>query len=520
MREFLSILLEREGFQVECAQDGDEALRAVQQAPFDLIVSDLRMPTLDGVRLLEGLHKLQPEIPVILITAYASADSAIEAMKLGAYDYLTKPFRVEEIKAVIARALEAKASRTPGVFPWSGESSPQPVEGLIGRSPRMIELYKLISKVATVSGTVLITGESGTGKELVARTIHKNSERETKPFLAISCGAIPESLLESELFGHVKGAFTGAVTAKEGLFEVADGGTVFLDEIGETSPAIQVKLLRVLQERVFRRVGGTEDVEVDVRVIAATHQDLQELIHKGRFREDLYYRLNVIPVHLPPLRERREDIPLLAMNFLAKYSEENKRPIQGIAPEAMELLLRYHWPGNVRELENAIERAVALGTAAVLTPDCLPDQLRDHRPETTDPRPQTRDHRLGAEEQGLRSEVWSLKSSPGGVDLDAVVSRVERDLILDALRQAGGVQKRAAQILGLSFESFRYRMKKHGIEPGNRTSDHRHQTPGPPITDPKNQTSDPSPDPGHQTSDPSPDPRQQTSDPNAEGAGL
>src|SRR3972149_6050689 len=476
MREFLTILLEREGFQVECAQDGDEALRAVQQARFDLIVSDLRMPTLDGVRLLEGLHKLQPEIPVILITAYASADSAIEAMKLGAYDYLTKPFRVEEIKAVIARALEAKASRTPGVFPWSGESSPQPGEGLIGRSPRMIELYKLISKVATVSGTVLITGESGTGKELVARTIHKNSERETKPFLAISCGAIPESLLESELFGHVKGAFTGAVTAKEGLFEVADGGAGFLDEIGETSPAIQVKLLRVLQERVFRRVGGTEDVEVDVRVIAATHQDLQELIHKERFREDLYYRLNVIPIHLPPLRERREDIPLLAMNFLAKYSEENKRPIQGIAPEAMELLLRYHWPGNVRELENAVERAVALGTAAVLTPDCLPDQLRDHRPETTDPRPQTRDHRLGAEERGLRSEVWSLKSSPGGVDLDAVVSRVERDLILDALRQAGGVQKRAAQILGLSFESFRYRMKKHGMEPGNRTSDHKPQT--------------------------------------------
>jgi len=505
MREFLSILLEREGFQVECAQDGDEALQAVQQARFDLIISDLRMPTLDGVRLLEALHKSQPEIPVILITAYASADSAIEAMKLGAYDYLTKPFRVEEIKGVIARALEAKASRGAGVFPWSGEAPPQPVEGLSGRSPKMIELYKLISKVATVSGTVLITGESGTGKELVARTIHKNSERETKPFLAISCGAIPESLLESELFGHVKGAFTGAVTAKEGLFEVADGGTVFLDEIGETSPAIQVKLLRVLQERVFRRVGGTEDIEVDVRVIAATHQDLKELIHKERFRDDLYYRLNVIPLHLPPLRERREDIPLLAMNFLAKYSEEDKRHIHGITPEAMELLLRYHWPGNVRELENAIERAVALGTAAVLTPDSLPEPIRDQRSETADLRPQTTDLRLGAEEQGLRSEVWSLKSSPGGVDLDAIVSRVERDLILDALRQAGGVQKRAAQILGLSFESFRYRMKKHGIDPGNKTSDHRPQTPDPPTTDPKNQTSDPLPDPGHQTSDPAQD---------------
>ncbi|MGH7424145.1 MAG: sigma-54 interaction domain-containing protein, partial [Candidatus Methylomirabilales bacterium] len=319
------------------------------------------------------------------------------------------------------------------------------------------------------SGTVLITGESGTGKELVARTIHKNSERETKPFLAISCGAIPESLLESELFGHMKGAFTGAVTAKEGLFEVADGGTVFLDEIGETSPAIQVKLLRILQERVFRRVGGTEDIEVDVRVIAATHQDLKELIHKERFREDLFYRLNVIPVHLPPLRERREDIPLLAMNFLAKYSEENKRPIQGIAPEAMELLLRYHWPGNVRELENAIERAVALGTAAVLAPDSLPEAVRDSGQETGDPRPETGVRGPGTEDSSLQSPVSSLAhglKSP--VDLDAIVSRVERDLILDALRQAGGVQKRAAQILGLSFESFRYRMKKHGIDPGDQ----------------------------------------------------
>src|SRR3972149_6895359 len=350
MRGFLSILLERGGFEGACAKDGEEDPDAVRKAHFDLIISDLKMPAVDGVRLLDGVQKLRPETPVILITAHASAESAIEAMKLGAFDYLTKPFRVEEIRPIIARALEAKASRVSGVLSWSGEAFPSSVEGLIGRSAKMIELYKLISKVAAVSGTVLIIGESGTGKELVARTIHKNSARTAKPFMAISCGAIPETLLESELFGHVKGAFTGAVAAKAGLFEVADKGTVFLDEIGETSPAIQVKLLRVLQERVFRRVGGTEDVEVDVRVIAATHQDLMELIHKERFREDLYYRLNVIPIHLPPLRERREDIPLLAMNFLAKYSEENKRPIQGIAPEAMELFLGYYWPGNVRAL--------------------------------------------------------------------------------------------------------------------------------------------------------------------------
>ncbi|MFQ5848166.1 MAG: sigma-54-dependent transcriptional regulator [Candidatus Methylomirabilales bacterium] len=457
MREFLSILLEREGFQVECAEDGEEALQAVRKAQFDLIISDLRMPNLDGVRLLEGLQKVEPEIPVVLVTAYASAESAIQAMKLGAYDYLTKPFRVEEIKQVISRALESKAARVAGVFPWSGEAFPRPVEGLIGRSPKMIELYKLISKVATVSGTVLVTGESGTGKELVARTIHKNSDHATKPFLAISCGAIPETLLESELFGHVKGAFTGAVAAKAGLFEVANGGTVFLDEIGETSPAIQVKLLRVLQERVFRRVGGTDDIEVDVRVIAATHQDLKDLIQKGRFREDLYYRLNVIPIHLPSLRERREDIPLLAMNFLAKYSQETKRPIRGIAPDAMELLLRNHWPGNVRELENAIERAVALGTAAVLTPESLPEHIKAESPESRDERPDP-----GNRETEIHPRLSTLDSP---LDLDAVVSRVERDLILEALRQAGGVQKKAAQVLGLSFESFRYRMKKHGIDP-------------------------------------------------------
>ncbi len=456
MREFLSIFLEREGFQVESAQDGQEALEAAEKTPFDLIISDLRMPTMDGVRLLEGLRKFQPEIPVILMTAYASAESAIEAMKLGAYDYITKPFRVEEVKQVISRALEVKADRVAGVSPWSGEPFPQPVEGIIGRSPKMIELYKLISKVATVTGTVLITGESGTGKELVARTIHENSDRASAPFLAISCGAIPESLLESELFGHVKGAFTGAVVAKAGLFEVANGGTVLLDEIAETSLAIQVKLLRVMQERVFRRVGGTEDIEVDVRVIAATHQDLKELIRKEQFREDLYYRLNVIPIRIPSLRERREDIPLLAMNFLAKYTQENRRPIRGIAPEAMELLLRYPWPGNVRELENAIERAVALGTESVLTVENLPETVRA--------RPEASDSEEKSAASSLPSAVSEFTPSSEKLDLDRVVSKVERDLILEALRQAGGVQKKAAQLVGLSFESFRYRMKKYGID--------------------------------------------------------
>ncbi|MFQ5532442.1 MAG: sigma-54-dependent transcriptional regulator [Candidatus Methylomirabilales bacterium] len=439
MREFLSILLEREGFQVQCAQDGDEALHAVQKSSFDLIISDLKMPAMDGVRLLEGLQEFDAGVPVILITAYASAESAIQAMKLGAYDYLTKPFRVEDIKQVISRALEAKQDRVERVLPWSAEFLSSPGEGLIGRSPKMIELYKLISKVAAVSGTVLITGESGTGKELVARTIHTNSDRAGKPFLTINCGAIPEPLLESELFGHVKGAFTGAVANKAGLFEVADGGTVFLDEVGETSLALQVKLLRVLQDRIFRRVGGTEDIEVNVRVIAATNQDLQELIRKGYFREDLYYRLNVIPVDLPPLRDRREDIPLLAMNFLAKYSEETKRTIRGVSPEAMELLLRYDWPGNVRELENAVERGVAMESSEVLTVESLPDKLRDGKPET------------GQDRQ-----------SPLG--LDAVTAKVEREMLEDALRRSGGVQVRAAKLLGISLRSFRYRAKKYGVD--------------------------------------------------------
>ncbi|MFQ5657902.1 MAG: sigma-54-dependent transcriptional regulator [Candidatus Methylomirabilales bacterium] len=439
MREFLSILLEREGFEVQCAQDGDEALRAVQKSSFDLIISDLKMPAMDGVRLLEGLQEFHAGVPVILITAYASAESAIEAMKLGAYDYLTKPFRVEDIKHVISRALEAKQDQIERILPWTVESVSGPAEGLIGRSPKMIELYKLISKVASVSGTVLISGESGTGKELVARTIHRTSDRAGKPFLTINCGAIPELLLESELFGHVKGAFTGAVANKAGLFEVADGGTVFLDEVGETSLALQVKLLRVLQDRIFRRVGGTEDIEVDVRVIAATNQNLQELIRKGHFREDLFYRLNVIPVDLPPLRERREDIPLLAMNFLAKYSEETKRTIKGVSPEAMEPLLRYDWPGNVRELENAVERGVAMESSEVLTPESLPDKLREGRPETV--------------ENG---------QSPLG--LDAVTAKVEREMLEDALRRSGGVQVRAAKLLGISLRSFRYRAKKYGVD--------------------------------------------------------
>ncbi|MBI2081470.1 MAG: sigma-54-dependent Fis family transcriptional regulator [candidate division NC10 bacterium] len=450
MRDFLSILLEREGHRVVAAANGREALRLVREGPFDLVISDIRMPQLDGVGLLSGLRKMDPEIPVVLITAFASASSTIEAMQQGAFDYVTKPFRVEEIKGVVTRALEAHRLRAAAAAaPATEAEEPAPaIAGLIGRSPKMVEVYKVISKVANVAGTVLITGESGTGKELVARTLHRHSDRAAKPFMAINCGAIPEQLLESELFGHVKGAFTGAVATKAGLFEAAHGGSLFLDEVGEMSLPLQVKLLRVLQDRAFRRVGGTEDIGVDVRVIAATNKHLPDLIRKGAFREDLYYRLNVIPMHLPPLRERPEDIPLLVESFVIRFCQRNRRPVKPVSPEAMASLARYPWPGNVRELENALERAIALEQSEVLTAPSLPDEIRTWQ----------------ATEAAPAAALAPSSIPPEGLNLEDVVSQVERKLLLEALEKAGGVQTKAAQILGINFRSFRYRLKKYGLE--------------------------------------------------------
>ena len=448
MREFLSILLQRQGNRVVAAANGKEALRLAREGRFDLVISDIRMPHLDGVGLLTGLRELDPEVPVILITAFASASTAIEAMKQGAFDYITKPFKVEEIKGVVTRALEAqrlRAAAGPAAPP--AEATPA-IEGLIGRSPKMVEVYKVISKVANVAGTVLITGESGTGKELVARTLHRHSDRAAKPFMAINCGAIPEQLLESELFGHVRGAFTGAIANKVGLFEVAHGGTLLLDEVAEMSLALQVKLLRVLQDRLFRRVGGTEDIGVDVRVIAATNKHLPDLIRKGTFREDLFYRLNVIPIHLPSLRERPEDIPLLVEGFVTRFCQQNRRPAKPVSEEAMALLARYSWPGNVRELENALERAIALEQSDVLTAASLPEEIRAWQPTEATP----------------AATLAPPTIPPEGLNLEDVVSQVERKLLLEALEKAGGVQTKAAQILGINFRSFRYRLKKYGLE--------------------------------------------------------
>jgi len=451
MRDLLRIVLEKEGHEVLTANDGVRGLSLATSRDPDLVISDIKMPGLDGVGLLAGLRQQGRDMPVIMITAYADSESAIQAMKQGAYDYLTKPFKMDEIKLVIRRALE-EATRRAEKEPTSPEPVDEPaLRGIIGRGPRMVELYKLISRVALVDSSILITGESGTGKELVARTIHYNSPRGDKPFVAINCGAIPEELLESELFGHVKGSFTGAIAHKTGLFEVAGGGTVFLDEVAEMSPGLQVKLLRFLQDHRFRRVGGTEDIEVDIRTIAATNKDPAQVIRAGAFREDLYYRLNVISIEMPPLRDRREDIPLLAANFLSVFAARAGRSAMHIAPEAMEILTAYSWPGNVRELENVMERAVALAATDEVYPDNLPPNLMQ---PAASPLPQK----------------WEFP--PEGLTLEQVIADIEQALLRDALEKAGGVQTRAAQLLGINFRSFRYRARKYRLDREARDRDH------------------------------------------------
>lgn len=449
MRELLTVLLEHKGYRVIAASDGAQALELVAHQLPDLVISDVRMPKMDGIGLLTGIRKTYPHLPVIMVTAYASMESTIQAMRLGADDYITKPFRIDEIRLVVEKAL-AKARR-----PHNQNSGPAaiieeaPSAGMIGRSPKMVELYKLITRVAELDSTVLITGESGTGKELVARTIHCASPRADRLFLAINCGAIPEQLLESELFGHVKGSFTGAVSHKAGLFEVANRGTVLLDEIAEMSPSLQVKLLRFLQERTFRRVGGTEDLEVDVRLIAATNKDLVKAMADKAFREDLFYRVNVIPIHLPPLRERTEDIPLLANRLLAQCVLRQRRGPASISSEALEILAQYHWPGNVRELENVIERAVALETTDQLTLTSISVQVRaEHKDGGQPPR-------------------WSFTLPMNGINLDNTVSQIEKDLMLQALERSGWVQSKAAELLNLTFRAFRYKVKKYGISKAN-----------------------------------------------------
>jgi two-component system response regulator PilR (NtrC family) len=447
IREFLEILLRRKGHEVTLAGDAPAGILALKDDPPDLVVSDLKLPRGSGMDVLQHVCDHLPATQVIMMTAFATTENAVEAMKLGAYDYVLKPFKVDELSVIIERALERRALEAENRELKATLNARAAGSRLIGSSPAMKDVFALVGKVAPTKTTVLLTGESGTGKELVARAIHSRGPRVSEPFVPINCGAIPETLIESELFGHVKGSFTGATADKQGLFEVAAGGTVFLDEVGELPLAMQVKLLRVLQERKVRRVGGTADLDVNSRVIAATNRNLEVEVAEGRFREDLYFRLNVIEVRLPSLRERRADIPYLADAFIAKFAEEQNSPVRRIADAAMQKLVAWQWPGNVRELENVIERGVTLASDDVLDVDVLPPDLRD-----------------AGEAPAGEADLSILQELPqDGIDLEGTLEAVERRLLSAALERTRGRKKKAAELLGLSFRSFRYRVAKLGL---------------------------------------------------------
>ena len=442
MRDLLSIMLRNDGYRVDQAESSARARELLSRGSYDLVISDIAMPDGSGVDLLRIAKETQPDTIVILITAYASTESAIEALKLGAYDYIIKPFDVEEMRIVLKNALERRQLERENTLLKRELKENSRFDELVGSSAAMKDVREMIDRIASTNSTVLISGDSGTGKELAARAIHRRSPRRAKQFVSINCGALPDELLESELFGHVKGSFTGAVATKKGLFEVADGGTIFLDEIGDTSPAMQIKLLRVLQEREIRRVGGTEQLEVDVRVIAATNQDLEAMVREKRFREDLYYRINVIALQMPPLRGKREDIPVLANHFLTKYSKTMGKKIREITPEAMQKLLEYDWPGNVRELENVIERAVALEGTDRIHPGSFSLEV-PNRPDT--------------------GTALPLALTQDGIDLETQLERLRERFMTEALSRTQGIQTRAAELLGMSFRSFRYFAKKYNL---------------------------------------------------------
>ena len=449
MRDVLAIMLKRAGYAVSEAGDGEEAIGQVQKDIYDLVITDLKMPKADGLEVLKAVKEHSPGTVVLMITAFASPESAVEAMKRGAFDYLTKPFQVDEAQLIIRNALEQRRLSNENTLLKRELAGQANFSQLIGQSESMQRLFEMIKKVADSRSNVLICGESGTGKELVARAIHYHSSRSQFPFVAVNCSALPETLLESELFGHMKGSFTGAVSNKAGLFEVANGGTIFLDEIGDTTPAMQVKLLRVIQEREFRRVGGTKDVKVDVRIVAATNKALEKAVADGSFREDLFYRLDVIPIHLPPLRMRAGDIPLLAQHFLEKFAKANGKPTPTLTQDALRLLLEHEWRGNVRELENLIERAVAFSNGAAIAGEDLSGWLT--RPS-----------------QSSSPSVMAAPSDlpPDGLDLEALISGIEKDLLLKALERAKWVKKKAARLLHLNTRSFRYRLEKYSIKGG------------------------------------------------------
>ena len=437
-RIMLRAVLQEEGYTVAEAADGPEAIRAVEQEPFDLILLDIRMPGMDGIEALVEIRKISPYVPVLMMTAYASVKTAVEALKSGAFEYLIKPLDIDELKILIEKALEHYHLREENLALKERLGDRFDFSKMIGKSRKMVELFDLLAQVAPTDATVLILGESGTGKELVANALHHNSPRASQPFIKVSCAALPETLLESELFGHEKGAFTGAVARKEGRFWAAHRGSIFLDEVGEMSSATQTKLLRVLQEREFEPLGSTRTLKVDVRIVAATHENLEKEVREGRFREDLFYRLNVVPVSIPPLRERKEDLPSLAVHFLALYREKNQKEVKDISPKAMDLLVRYEWPGNIRELENCIERAVIVARGEMIIPADLPPQIQALS-------------RGKEENQGILF--------PSGLSLQDA----ERALILKTLEDTGGNRSRAADILGINRRTLQIKLKEYGI---------------------------------------------------------
>ncbi|HSO31510.1 MAG TPA: sigma-54 dependent transcriptional regulator [Labilithrix sp.] len=458
LRKILAAQLSRDGYEVMLAEDGEQGLTMLREHHIDLVVTDLKMPKVDGMTLLREALRESPDLPIVMITAHGTVDTAVEALKLGAFDYLTKPFDKDEVRQVVAKALKTRAlaqeeatASVPFAPPVAGARF-----GIIGASAGLTDLYAVLERVADSPTTVLITGESGTGKELVARALHEHSTRKDKPFIKVNCAAIPKELIESELFGYERGAFTGAVSSKPGRFELANGGTLFLDEVGEIPVEMQVKLLRALQESEFERVGGIKTIHVDVRLVAATNRDLKKLIAANAFREDLFYRLNVVSIRLPALRERDSDIPLLVEHFLTKFNERLKKQVTGVEPEALEILSAYTWPGNIRELENVMERSVLFCDAQKLRVEDLPGELRGFSsgsvaPPASDPTTSTMP--LPAE-GGLKEHV------------KVAMSRLERDLVSRALKQTSGNVTHAARLLKISRKGLQLKMKELGLREG------------------------------------------------------
>ncbi len=440
IRSFLDIVLKKDNYEVSCVEDGAKAIELLKKRSFDMVISDLQMPNVTGMELLDYVNKNYPEIIFIVITAFGTTTNAVEAMKKGAYDYIPKPFQVDEILISVSSAFRSKSLEHENNVLRREMQIRGGMGQLIGNSACMQPVYKIINNVSKVSTNVLITGASGTGKEMVAKAIHYSSPVKDKPFVTVNCGAMPEHLIESEMFGHKKGAFTGANLDKTGLFEAANGGTLFLDEVGELPMKVQVKLLRAIQERTIRRVGAINNIKIDVRILAATNKNLEQMVLKKQFREDLYYRLNVILINVPSLKERLDDVPVLAQVFLDKYANKFQKQVKSISDKAMKLLCSYDYPGNVRELENIIERAVALENTKTILPERLPNFKE------------------------MRSKASDVQVTEDGLDLEKAVEQVEKELLIKAIQKSNGIKTHAAKLLGISFRSLRYRLAKFGLD--------------------------------------------------------